>query len=120
MALLTLDIVKRHLRVFHSDDDAEIGVYQAAAESIVVEYLDRVVEPEGTTLPGEGDPGYDQTAIVITPAITAAILLMVGDLYENREADVEQDGDAVLPRPVRALLAPWRVWRTLPEEQPCG
>lgn len=116
MALLDLAVVKRHLRILHDDEDAVIGVYQAAAESIVVEYLDRVVVSSGTSLPGEGETGYDPTAIEVTPAITAAVLLLVGDLYENREADAESKGDAILPRAVRALLAPWRVWRTLPEE----
>ncbi len=115
MALLDLDIVKRHLRVFHPDDDAEIAAYQAAAESVVVEYLDRKVVAEGITLPGEGEPGYEPTAMVITPAIAAAVLLFVGDLYEFREPDPKAEGDAVLPRAVRSLLAPWRVWRTLPE-----
>ena len=115
MALLDINIVKRHLRVFHDDDDNEIGAYQAAAENIVVEYLDRNVVAEGTTLPDESDPAYDPTAMVVTPAITSAILLVLGDLYEFREPDTKEQGDAVLPQAVRALLAPWRVWRTLPE-----
>ena len=97
MALVTLTLAKKHLRVFHDDDDTEIEAYLAAAETIVEEYVDRAV--------------YGS----VTPAITAAILLLLGDLYENREADPESKGDAVLPRAVRALLAPYRVWRVLSE-----
>lgn len=113
MALLDLVVVKRHLRVFHDDDDIEIAAYQAAAESIVVEHLDRKVVAEGVTLPADGEPSYDPFAMVITPAITAATLLLIGDLYEFREVDTKDQGDAVLPKAVRALLAPWRVWRSL-------
>lgn len=111
MALVTLTLAKRHLRVDFNDDDAEIEAYLAAAETIVTEYLDRDVYVEGGAPPS----GDDGTAIEVTPAITAAILLLLGDLYENREADPESKGDAVLPRAVRALLAPYRVWRVLSE-----
>jgi hypothetical protein len=121
MALIDLDILKRHLRVLHADEDAEIELYGAAAEAIVVEYLDRIVVAADATLPSEGDEGYDPTAIKVTPSIVAAILLVVGDLYEVREADQESkltvEKSAVLPRAVRALLAPWRVWRTFDEDR---
>lgn len=117
MALLSLETVKGHLRIEHNDEDAQIAIYQAAAESIIVEYLDRIVVAVGVTLPGIEDEGYDATAMVITPAITAAILLMIGELFETREAGKTDAGDAVMPRPVRALLAPWRVWRLAPQEE---
>lgn len=113
MALLELETVKRHLRIMHDDEDTEIAVYQAAAEDIVVQHIDRKVVAVGATLPVEGEDGFDATAIHITPAITAAVLLMVGDLYEFREPDPKLQGDAVLPRSVRSLLAPYRVWRTM-------
>lgn len=103
MPLVDIGLVKKHLRVFHDDDDDTIAAYQAAAENIVVEYLDREVVPAGATVDGD--------AIAVTPAITAAILLLVGDMYEVREPDQKQEG-AMLPRAVRALLAPYRVWRT--------
>lgn len=119
MTIVDAALVKKHLRVDFDDDDDTIGAYQAAAESIVVEYLDRTVLASGATLPAPDDAGYDQYTINITPAITAAILLLVGELYECREADPESnltvDRNAVLPRAVRMLLAPWRVWRTLDE-----
>lgn len=113
MALLDLTLVKRHLRVTHDEDDAEISAYQGAAENIAIQYLDREVLPEGSALPAEGEVGYDPYTMLITPAITAAVLLLIGDFYEHREPDMTADGNAVLPRHVRALLAPWRVWRTV-------
>lgn len=111
MPLVSLAAAKSHLRILHEDEDSQIELYTAAAESIVSEYLDRVVLPTGETLPED-----DVYAMNITPAITAAVLLLVGDLYENREADPDATGNAVLPKAVRALLAPWRVWRMIDEE----
>lgn len=55
------------------------------------------------------DAGYGDAADVPAP-IKAAILLMVGDLYENREDTVVGTSLDVrpLPRGVDALLAPYR------------
>lgn len=115
MPLLDPVLVKKHLRVFHNDEDAEIAAYQEAAEAIVVAHLDRPVYSD--EVPDENDEEYDASAIVLNAAITAAILLMVGDLYEIREPDPKlNQGDAVLPKSVRMLLAPWRVWRTFVED----
>lgn len=57
----------------------------------------------------EFDAGYGDAADVPAP-IKAAILLMVGDLYENREDTVVGTSLDVrpLPRGVDALLAPYR------------
>lgn len=112
MPLLTLDQVKGHLRVGFDDDDAEITIYRDASENAVVEYLDRPVYLTAEEIPAVDAEGYDAYAMVLTPAITGAILLLIGDFYEHREADPKLDGNAVLPRAVRSLLAPWRVWRT--------
>jgi len=120
MALVDLEMARGHLRVFQNDDDSQIALYLAAAESIVTEYLDRLVMPIGSTLPVLGEDGYDRNPIIVTAPISAAILLVMADLYENREADPESnltvDRQAILPRAVRALLAPWRVWRTFEED----
>lgn len=118
MALVSMTLAKRHLRVLHDDDDAEIEAYLAAAETIVAEYLDRAVYGSVDDSPPGAPPSDDDgTAIEVTPAITAAILLLLGDLYENREADSQDTSSAMLPRAVRALLAPYRVWRAIEEEE---
>lgn len=116
MALVSLTLAKKHLRVAWDDDDIAIEAYLAAAETIVTEYLDRAVY--GSTAdspPGAPPTGDDGTAMEITPAVTAAVLLLLGDLYEKRESDTWDADAAVLPRPVRALLAPYRIWRVLSE-----
>lgn len=118
MALVTLTLAKKHLRVLHDDDDSEIEAYLAAAEDVVTKYIDRAVyAPADDSPPGAPPSGDDGTAIEISPSITAAILLLLGDLYENREVDSQDTSSAMLPRAVRALLAPYRVWRTTVEDE---
>jgi uncharacterized phage protein (predicted DNA packaging) len=110
-SLVSLDRVKKHLRVDHSDDDDTIAAYQAAAETIVTEYLDRFVYGDGGSAPSDDDG----TAMEVTAPITAAVLLVTEDLYEGRGSDTWDADGAMLPRTVRALLAPYRVWRVYSE-----
>jgi hypothetical protein len=117
MPLLDLDLVKSHLRVDDSDSDTLIASYQAAAESIIAQYLDRDIYAAG-----DSPSTSTQYAIELQPPMVAAILLLIGDMYAQRETE---DSDfqrrpvagfpAVLPRQCRALLAPYRVWRTVSE-----
>lgn len=118
MALVSLTLTKKHLRVLHDDDNEVIEAYLAAAENIVQEYVDRAIYGSVDDSPAGAPPSDDDgTAIEVQPAITAAILLLVGDMYERRESNVWETDMATLPRPVRALLAPYRVWRTIPEDE---
>lgn len=63
---MTLEQVKAHLRVTHDAEDALIQSYMTAAEQLVSQYL-------GEDLP---EP--------VPEPITAAMMLLVGDLYTNR------------------------------------
>ena len=56
MALVSLTLAKKHLRVAHSDEDDTIGAYLAAAEAIVVEYIDRAVYPSAADSPAGAPP----------------------------------------------------------------
>ena len=108
MPLLDIELVKAHLRVDAEDDATLIESYQAAAESAVAQYLDRDIYA-----PGDSPAPDDEFAIELQPPMVAAILLLIGDMYAVREPDAKLDGSAVFPRAVRALLAPYRVWRTV-------
>lgn len=115
MTLVDIALVRKHLRVDWSDEDTEIEVYQAAAETIVTEYLDRKVLETEATIPGPEDEGYDATAMLVTPPIVAAILLVTNDLFDMRTTPEKNEGEAVLSPVVRRLLAPYRVWRQFEE-----
>ena len=81
--------VKDHLRIESSDEDTLLQSYLDAATASVADYL-------GQPLP---DP--------IPAPVEAAILLRVGDLYENREAQTDRPlhGNQTFDR----LLQPYRV-----------
>ena len=53
---------------------------------------------------------FEAGYVIVPPAVRSAILLLVGHLYENREA--VNVGNVVTPMPlgVEALLSPFKVW----------
>lgn len=91
-ALLTLDEAKLHCRIDHDDEDSLLGAMIAAAAASVRDFINA---PEA----------LDDTA----PApVKAAALLLVGDLYANREALVERP---LSKNPTfERLLNPYRVY----------
>lgn len=86
--MITVTEAKQHLRVMHALEDTLIKLYLDAAIKHVTEYL-------GADLP---DPMPDD--------VQCAVLLLTGDLYINRERQVD--------RPIyhstayQMLLAPYR------------
>lgn len=101
--LLDLATIKLHLRVDGTDEDALIGVYALAAEESAMQFLGRTVYADAT------EQGADATGIVINAAITAALLLIAGHLYANREDVVSGVSVAQLPSGAQHLLQPYRV-----------
>jgi hypothetical protein len=74
MSITSLSEAKAHLRILGNDEDAIIQSYINAAEAHVSNYLERPLDPwteEGGTAPEN---------------VRQAILLVIGDFYENREA----------------------------------
>ena len=69
--MLTLAETKLHLRVDHSDEDALITALMDTATAACADYLNM--------------PAEDLVVAVPAP-IKSAALLLVGDLYANREA----------------------------------
>lgn len=86
--MITITEAKQHLRVMHALEDPLIQIYIDAAKKHIAEYL-------GEDLP---DPMPED--------IQCAVLLLTGDLYVNRERQLD--------RPVyhnvayQMLLAPYR------------
>lgn len=91
--LLTMEEAKQHLRVDDDDSDALIETYADAAVLSCLAYCDRKLVPQGAE-----------------PAFKAAALLMLGDLYNVREAVIVGQSFAVSPT-VSALLSPYRIIR---------
>lgn len=80
MAALTLAEVKLQLRVDHSAEDSLIEQYMAAAHDQVEQFLDRSVPWDVTTAEPEG---------VYPATVRSGELLIIGDLYRNRETNSE-------------------------------
>ena len=101
--LLDLATVKLHLRVDDSAEDALIGLYVTAAEEFAMQFLGRTIYAT------ELAQGLDTAGIVINPAIQAALLLIVGHLYANREDVLAGVSVAQLPNGSQYLMQPYRV-----------
>lgn len=119
MMYVTLVRAKQHLNMDHDLDDPLIQAYISAASEAVKNYLKSAsayeVERDSNDDPildSSGDLVYavdssgDKT---VRYAVQAAVLLMVGFLYKDR--DENADGayeQGFLPKPVTALLYPLR------------
>ena len=94
MAALTLAEVKLHLRVDHSAEDSLIQQYMSAAHDQVEEFLGRAVPWGVTSVAPDGE---------YPSAVRSGELLIIGDLYRNRETNSEP-GTALY-----RLLFPYRI-----------
>lgn len=85
--LVTIEQVKEHLRITHSDEDNVINMYMESAQDWIENFLNTANPPQNAS-------------------IKNAALLIVGALYENREA---YSADDLKPNPaVTNLLYPYR------------
>lgn len=106
MMLVTLQQASDHLRRDTDADDADLTLKIHAASAAVLNYLsvgaDRFLDSSGEMITDSaGDP------VDIPYEVQAAVLLMVGTLYKDRDAsDAFERG--YLPAPVTALLYPLR------------
>lgn len=98
MAVLTLDEIKAHLRLDGNAEDAHLALLNDAAQDYASQYMNRAI-------PWHDDVGAEEP---VPASVKAAILLTIGDLYENREAQfvgvIRADNPTVL-----RLLSPYRV-----------
>jgi uncharacterized phage protein (predicted DNA packaging) len=103
MSITALSVLKSHLRVTHSDEDALIQLYLDAAEGAVANRVQRVLIAEGAT------PAPDSDQLPMSWDVRAAVLMFAAHLYEHREV-VTEESVVVLPMSLDFLLAPYRVW----------
>ena len=101
MSKIDLSTAKAHLRVVHTDEDNLITAWITAAYLAVEGKIFRRVYDAPDDI-----PALDITGIVADAAINAAVLLIVGHLFENREAVTE--GQRVeVPMGAEWLLIPY-------------
>jgi len=119
MMYVTLARARQHLNMDHNEDDSLIEVYVQAASGAVKNYLKSAspyeVERDSNDDPildSSGDPIYvvDSSGDkLVSYPVQAAVLLMVGFLYKDRDENPDSAFDrGYLPKPVTALLYPLR------------
>ena len=101
--MIDLALVKLHLRVDGDEEDALIGVYVQAALGHAMQYLNRRLIATEDAREGDCD------ALVINADIQAAVLLLVGHLYANREEEAANTHIARLQFASHNLLVPYRL-----------
>lgn len=122
--LVTLQQASDHLRRDTSDDDADLTLKVKAASTAVLTYLRNTPYAYVPAVDSNGEiardsAGYPLPALdsngerMIQPDIQNATLLLIGEFYKMRETEQEgaidaQWGYGYLPRPVVALLCPYR------------
>ncbi len=111
MMLVTLQEASDHLRLDSDADEADVLLKIRAASAAVRRYLKDASPYERDS---NGDVAVDSNGDPeVLFEVRAAVLLMLGELYKNREGEQggeipTQWGYGYLPRPVVALLYPLR------------
>jgi hypothetical protein len=110
MPLVSLSLARKHLRVDDPDDDEMVLFYLAAAEQAALDFMDRNAYVDNAALRAAvADGTAGDRPMVATPAVQAAVLLILGHLWENREDSVIGVSAVELPKGSRTLLAPSRI-----------
>lgn len=104
MALVTLDQAKRHLRVWHDDEDDDVLEKADHASAIVVNYLNRDdltwTDADNGSPPVKSDAPFE---------VQAAVLMVLDILWDVRNGgDIEYgQADGYLSKPITAILHRW-------------
>lgn len=110
MKFLTLPEVKAHLKVTSAVEDALITLYVSAAEDNCIKYLNRdVYESQAALEEAVTDENPGRDPMVISASTKAAILLLVGHLYEGRQDITSESQFVAIPKNSRWLLWPDRI-----------
>lgn len=102
MAKIDFVAAKLHLRVTEPDEDTLIAALIAAAYANVEGRIFRKVYDTDETIPAE-----DTTGIHVNEAINAAVLLIVGHLYANREDVITGATSTAIPMGSEFLITPY-------------
>lgn len=115
--LVTLEQASDHLRRDTGDDDADLTLKITGASHAIINYLKEPMLPYESDIDSAGEIYYPTDSngdYIVRPEVQAAVLMMVGVLYVDRDAkeytdpraggNLERLGNMSLPRAVHWLL----------------
>ncbi|WP_375591597.1 head-tail connector protein [Chitiniphilus eburneus] len=82
MSVVDIDLARQHLNVIGTDQDEIIQQCLDAAEGYASDYMNRPLEP---WVPPDSSSGSEPP---LPKSVVQAVLLLMADFYENREAQV--------------------------------
>lgn len=104
-SLVSLDFVKKALRVDTDEDDDLLSSYIVAASAAVISYL----KGRASEVLDMDSGGELVSGAVVPGNIEMATVYMVGHFYREPDSDTDKAFEqGYLPRPVTALLYPYR------------
>jgi hypothetical protein len=101
--LISLELAKSFLRVDADDEDDLIELWIEHAELAVSQYINRKIYSTDVEL----SEASDESGIVVDSKIKAAMLLLIGMLYEKREVSSLKLDE--LPRGITFHIDPYRI-----------
>lgn len=106
--MVDLDVVKQHCRIDtdFSGDDALLTLYTGAAARYVQTWTRRTLYENQSSLGYADDPD----PILLNDDVKAAMLLLIGHWYANREAVNIGNITTAVPFALEALLQPYRIY----------
>ncbi len=81
----TIDEIKQHCRVYHDEDNAELGAFFEAAIEVVESWINKKIV-KTSDIADEDD--LISPSIKYNRRIRAAALLITSDLYNNKESQL--------------------------------
>ncbi|MTC34012.1 phage gp6-like head-tail connector protein [Providencia alcalifaciens] len=106
--MLSLEVVKSHCNIDpeFTDDDKILTIYIGSSVKYVENYTRR------TLYENESSEGYqnDPESLLLSDDVKNAMLLLIGQWYENREATNIGNITSALPFATEALLQPYRIY----------
>ena len=88
MSIVTLARAKAHVRVTHDFDDEQLQHYIDAAEDYAARYMGRESLEDLLIEPDSDSDQSSEEAPRLPASVEQAVLLLVGDYYALREAQV--------------------------------
>ena len=109
MAFVSLSQAMAHCRA-ESFDSEMMALYLSAAKQTVTDYMNRTVYDDQAMLDEAVATGTaGNNPMIVNDAINAAILLIVGHLYTNREDVIVGVSACELPNGAKSILNHYRI-----------